>query len=95
MKITKEQVVHVAHLARLNIGDDETDMFTSQLNDILMYVDILNRADTTGVAPMSHAVGETEAFREDVVLPSLDIEATLSNAPDDNGSSFKVPKILE
>lgn len=95
MKITKEQVVHVADLARLNIGDDETDMFTSQLNDILAYVDILNRADTAGVEPMSHAVGWTEAFRDDVVLPSLDIEDALANAPDDTGGSFKVPKVIE
>lgn len=95
MKITKEQVVHVADLARLNIGDDETDMFTSQLNDILTYVDILNRADTTGIEPMSYAVGWTEAFREDVVLPSLDIKDALANAPDDTGGSFKVPKVIE
>ncbi|MCK9229602.1 MAG: Asp-tRNA(Asn)/Glu-tRNA(Gln) amidotransferase subunit GatC [Syntrophales bacterium] len=95
MKITQEQVVHVAHLARLNIRDDEIEMFTSQLNDILVYMDILDGADTTGVGPMSSVAGGTEPYREDAVLPSLGVEDALANAPDVTGGSFKVPKVID
>ncbi len=95
MKITEDQVMHVANLARLTMSEEEKNIFTTQLNDILMYVDMLNRIDTTGVEPMSHAMEGVEAFRKDVVLPSIGIDAALANAPDDDGSSFKVPKIIE
>lgn len=56
MKITKDEVTHVARLARLEFTEAEAEKFTSQLNNILMYMDMLNRVDTTGVAPMTHAI---------------------------------------
>lgn len=95
MKITEDQVAHVAHLARLNIDEKEREVFTKQLDDILMYIDMLNSVDTTDVAPMTHAMEGTEAFREDVVRSSLPVDAVLANAPDDDGASFKVPKVIE
>ena len=95
MKITEDQVMHVANLARLTMSEEEKDIFTTQLNDILMYVDMLNSVDTTGVEPMTHAMEGVEAFREDIVITSIGVDAALANAPDDDGSSFKVPKIIE
>ncbi|HET57528.1 MAG TPA: Asp-tRNA(Asn)/Glu-tRNA(Gln) amidotransferase subunit GatC [Deltaproteobacteria bacterium] len=95
MKITKDQVSHVANLARLTINEQEQELFTKQLNDILMYMDMLNTVDTTNVDPMTHAMEGTEAFREDVARSSLPLDAVLANAPDDDGASFKVPKIIE
>ena len=56
MKITKEEVEYVAHLARLDFTEEEKVKFTSQLNDILMYMDKLNEADTAGIEAMSHAI---------------------------------------
>lgn len=95
MKIEKEEVTHVAHLARLEFTEPETEKFTSQLNNILLYMDMLNRVDTAGVAPMTHAIAQKNAFREDQVKPSLSREETLTNAPDIRGDFFRVPKVIE
>jgi aspartyl-tRNA(Asn)/glutamyl-tRNA(Gln) amidotransferase subunit C len=95
LKITKDEVTHVAHLARLDFAEEEKEKFTSQLNDILMYVDTLNRIDTAGVEPMSHAIGLCNAFREDCIGESVGSESSLSNAPDARGPFFRVPKVIE
>ncbi|MBN2284705.1 MAG: Asp-tRNA(Asn)/Glu-tRNA(Gln) amidotransferase subunit GatC [Deltaproteobacteria bacterium] len=95
MKLTKAEVEHVAHLARLTISEEEKDMFTSQLNDILLYMDILNRIDTGGIEPMTHAISLENALRDDVRQESLGTEASLANAPDDAGDCFKVPRVIE
>ncbi len=95
MKITKEQVEYVAHLARLEFSEQEKGKFTSQLNDILLYMDKLNEIDTTGVVPETHAISLNNAFREDIVKPSLGPEKSLANAPDSKGSFFRVPKVIE
>jgi aspartyl-tRNA(Asn)/glutamyl-tRNA(Gln) amidotransferase subunit C len=95
LKITKEEVAYVAHLARLEFDGEETEKFTSQLNDILLYMEKLNEADTAGVEPMTHAIAQKNAFREDAVLSSLPIREALSNAPDPKGEFFRVPKVIE
>ncbi len=95
MKITKEEVEYVAHLARLDFREEEKVKFTSQLNDILMYMDKLNEADTAGIEPMSHAIALQNAFREDTVKDSLSHELSLSNAPEARGPFFRVPKVIE
>jgi aspartyl-tRNA(Asn)/glutamyl-tRNA(Gln) amidotransferase subunit C len=95
LKITKDEVTHVAHLARLEFTEAEAEKFTSQLNNILMYMDMLNRVDMTGVAPMTHAVAQQNAFRDDIVKPSLSRDDTLANAPDTRGDFFRVPKVIE
>ncbi|MGV8079135.1 MAG: Asp-tRNA(Asn)/Glu-tRNA(Gln) amidotransferase subunit GatC [Syntrophales bacterium] len=95
MKITQEEVAYVAHLARLEFGGEEMEKFTSQLNDILLYMEKLNEADTTGVEPMTHAIAQRNVFREDAVLPSLPIREALANAPDPKGEFFRVPKVIE
>ncbi len=93
--ISKQEVEYVAHLARLEIDDAQKDKFTSQLNDILLYIDKLNELDTTGVEPMSHAIAVTNAFREDRIVDSLGTEKSLANAPDGRGEFFRVPKVIE
>jgi aspartyl-tRNA(Asn)/glutamyl-tRNA(Gln) amidotransferase subunit C len=95
LKITKEEVEHVAHLARLDFTEEEKENFTAQLNDILTYVDTLNRIDTTGVEPMSHAIALHNVFRDDHVGESLGTELSLANAPDARGPFFRVPKVIE
>jgi len=63
LKISSREVEYVAHLARLEVTEKETEKFTAQLNDILLYIDKLNELDTKGVTPMSHAIAVTNAFR--------------------------------
>ena len=97
MKITKEEVEYVAHLARLDFSEEEKVKFTSQLNDILMYMDKLNEVDTAGIEPMSHAIALQNVFRGDTVKDkdSLSHELSLSNAPEARGPFFRVPKVIE
>jgi aspartyl-tRNA(Asn)/glutamyl-tRNA(Gln) amidotransferase subunit C len=95
LKISSHEVEYVANLARLEISDKEKEKFTSQLNDILLYIDKLNKLDTEGVAPMSHAIAVTNAFREDKIADSLGTEKSLANAPDARGEFFRVPKVIE
>lgn len=93
--ISKKEVEYVAHLARLEIDEAQKDKFTSQLNDILLYIDKLNKLDTKGVEPMTHAIAVTNAFREDIIIDSIGTEKSLANAPDARGEFFRVPKVIE
>jgi aspartyl-tRNA(Asn)/glutamyl-tRNA(Gln) amidotransferase subunit C len=95
LKLSTQDVEYVAKLARLEVADQEKEKFTAQLNDILLYIDQLNELDTTGVAPMTHAIAVTNAFREDKVMDSLGTEGALANAPDARGEFFRVPKVID
>jgi aspartyl-tRNA(Asn)/glutamyl-tRNA(Gln) amidotransferase subunit C len=95
LKITKNEVENVAHLARLDFSEEEKVKFTSQLNDILMYIEKLNQVDTTGIEPVSHAIALQNAFRDDIVKDSLSHDRSLSNAPEARGPFFRVPKVIE
>ncbi|MBW2200171.1 MAG: Asp-tRNA(Asn)/Glu-tRNA(Gln) amidotransferase subunit GatC [Deltaproteobacteria bacterium] len=94
MKITKEEVVYVANLARLDLDDASIEKFASQIGTILEYVDTLNRVDTKGVRPTSHAISLTNAFREDTQREHLDRDTALANAPEKEDGNFIVPKII-
>ena len=95
MKITKEEVEHVAKLARLEITESEKEAFSQQLSAILTYVEQLGKVDTKGVEPTATVVGQTNVFREDTVQPSLPVEKALSNAPESQDGYFVVPRIIE
>jgi len=95
MKISREEVAHVAHLARLEFAAAETEKFTAQLNDILLYMDKLSEVDTAGVEPVTHAIAQKNAFRADAVGASLLPEASLANAPEARGGCFLVPKVID
>lgn len=95
MKISREEVEHVAALARLRFAENEIDRFADQLNSILGYMAQLEKADTGGVEPTFHAVAKRNAFRDDTVRPSPDIDRTLANSPDPDRGFFRVPKIIE
>ena len=95
MKLSAQDVEYVAKLARLEVAETEKEKLTAELNDILRYIDKLNELDTTGVAPMTHAIAVTNAFREDTVLESLGSERALANAPDARGEFFRVPKVID
>jgi aspartyl-tRNA(Asn)/glutamyl-tRNA(Gln) amidotransferase subunit C len=91
---SQDEVRKVAKLARLKLTEDELEMFTAQLGQILGYVHILDQLDTSEVEPMAHAVDVPNVFREDVPQESLPREAALANAPKSDGQSFLVPPIL-
>jgi len=95
MKLTKEDVMYVADLARLEFNEEEIGKYVHQLGDILNYEEQLNELDTTGVEPTAHVLPIKNVLREDVPVPSLDREKALMNAPEKDKGCFKVPKVIE
>jgi len=102
MKVTEKDVANVADLANLELTADERGVLLRDLNSILEYIDRLNQLDTTHVPPMSEghakAAGYTSAGREDILeglRKSLPHAVALQNAPDSDGTFFKVPKVIE
>ncbi len=93
-KISKEEVRHVAKLARLDLEEDEEMRLTGQMNDILSYMEKLGELDTRDIPATTHAIQLQNVFRPDVVCPSLERDRALDNAPRSDGVSFVVPKII-
>jgi aspartyl-tRNA(Asn)/glutamyl-tRNA(Gln) amidotransferase subunit C len=91
----KMDIEKVARLARLELSEEEKLTFGNQLEQILTYMEQLNRLDTSGVEPTSHAIPIYNVFREDEVKPSLPQEEVLAIAPDEEDGHFKVPRIIE
>jgi aspartyl-tRNA(Asn)/glutamyl-tRNA(Gln) amidotransferase subunit C len=94
MALTRDEVLHVADLARLSLAPEEIEVVTRQLNDILAYVEKLQELDTEGVEPLAHVIPVFNVFREDAVSPGLDREAALGNAPAREEGAFVVPRII-
>lgn len=94
MKISKNEVEHVANLARLNLSDDELETMTGQLDTILSYVDKLEELDTSEVKPTTHVFSVSNAFREDEVKDSLSQDEAVKNGPEQNGEFFQVPRVI-
>ena len=94
-KITRQEVEHVARLARLELSEEEKARMTEQLDAILGYIDKLNQLDTSQVEPMTTVIPMVSVMREDEVQPSLPLEEALANAPDREDAFFRVPRIIE
>lgn len=100
MKVTRKDVEYVAELAHLELTEDERVRMERDLNSILSYIDTLNELDTTGVAPMAQVAslisdsGANE-LRADTLTACLARDVALSNAPQTDGTFFKVPKVIE
>ncbi len=95
MKLTKDQVKHVAKLANLPLTDEEVTKFEEQLSETLDYIDQLNEIDTTGVEPTSQVTGLENVLREDETKPSLSQDEALGNTKSKQNGFFKVKAILE
>ncbi|TQS44213.1 Asp-tRNA(Asn)/Glu-tRNA(Gln) amidotransferase subunit GatC [Cryptosporangium phraense] len=92
--ISREEVAHLARLARLAVTDDELDTFAGQLDVILGSVARVSEVAADDIPPTSHAVPLTNVLREDVVRPSIDREMVLLAAPAAEDGRFRVPRIL-
>lgn len=94
MSVTRNEVEHIAELARLKLSENELDEYTLQLNEILKYVEKLNELDTENVQPLSHPFEASNVLRADEVKPSIERELALKNAPSKDEEFFKVPKVI-
>ncbi len=95
MEITKETVLHVAELGRLEFNQEELEKFTEQLGRILQYVEKLNELDTRDVEPTFHVLDVSTPLREDIVESWLTQDEALENAPHREEGFFAVPKFIE
>jgi len=95
MKISKDDVIKVSELARLEVKEEELDKFTEQLGNILEYIEQLNELDTNNVEPTSHVLDISTPLREDKVVEWLNIEEVLQNAPESEDDFFVVPQVIE
>jgi aspartyl-tRNA(Asn)/glutamyl-tRNA(Gln) amidotransferase subunit C len=94
-KIDKEQVRHIAKLARLEMDEPEIELFSIQLSSILDYITKLNELNTDSVEPLAHCLPIHNVLRADEVKDSLAPDEALGNAPEKIDEYFKVPKILD
>lgn len=92
--ISREDVLHVALLSRLELTEAEVERFTTELNAILGHVEQIQRVDVEGVEPTSHPLGLEDVLRPDELRPSLTHEQILANAPERTAEGFKVPPVI-
>jgi aspartyl-tRNA(Asn)/glutamyl-tRNA(Gln) amidotransferase subunit C len=93
--LTREQVEHVARLARLALRDDELETFRSQLSGVLDHINALNQVDTSAIPPTAQVGGLHNVRRPDDPLPPWPVEAILANAPQREDDYFRVPAVLD
>jgi aspartyl-tRNA(Asn)/glutamyl-tRNA(Gln) amidotransferase subunit C len=93
--ITREDILHVAELAKLALTDEEVERFGGQLNQILEAVSKVSELDLSGVEPTSHPLDLANVWGEDEPRPSLPLDAALANAPEREGDFFRVPPAVE
>ncbi len=94
-QIDRRMVERVAVLSRLELSETEIAQFSTQLSDIVAYIEKINTLDTADVQPLTHCLAVQNVLRDDVPQPPLDNETALANAPDQTDGYFKVPKILD
>ena len=95
MKLSREDVIHIALLARLGLTETEVDRFRQQLSNILENFEILQPVDTNNVEPTAQAIPLQNVMRDDEVAPSLPPGEILANAPQREGDFFKVRAVLK
>jgi aspartyl-tRNA(Asn)/glutamyl-tRNA(Gln) amidotransferase subunit C len=95
MAISREDVEHIAFLARLGLSEDEKRIFQEQLSGILEYMQTLAELNTSDIPPTAQVIPLRNVMRPDTVIPSLPREAVLANAPDREGDFLRVPPVLD
>ncbi|MCP4425720.1 MAG: Asp-tRNA(Asn)/Glu-tRNA(Gln) amidotransferase subunit GatC [Chloroflexi bacterium] len=94
-KLTRADVEKIAHLARLQLSEEEKEAYLGQLTAVLDYAAVLNELDLEGVPPSPHAVAQQNIMRDDVIEPSLPIEDTFHNAPQQANNQFLIQSVLD
>lgn len=95
MKVSKEDVVKIAHLARLDLKESKVGEMQDSINKVLDWMEALNVVDTQNVAPLAHMTSALNHFREDKAISKLTREKALALGPDTNEQYFKVPQVIE
>lgn len=95
MKLSREEVLHIALLARLGLDENEVDRFSEQLSNILENFEVLKQVDTTGVPPTSQSIALQNVVSADEVASSLPQDEALANAPQKEGDFFRIRVVLE
>jgi aspartyl-tRNA(Asn)/glutamyl-tRNA(Gln) amidotransferase subunit C len=98
MKISEQEVRHVANLANLQVGDEELVRLARDVDHVLEYIEKLNELDTSAVEPMAQVLyeaGERATLREDIERPSLPNDVALRNAAQKGAGMYKVPRVIE
>lgn len=95
MPLSREEVLHIAQLARIGLTPADVERFQEQLSHILDQFEALRRIDTAGVPPTTFALPLENVMRDDAVQPSCDVDTVLANAPQREGNYFRVRRILE
>lgn len=94
MNVSKEEILHIANLASLNLKDDEIDNYIENLQDILNFADVVNKAPIEGLEETIGVNENYNVFRKDEVKVFEDREALLENAPEEERGMFKIPKVI-
>ncbi|MBE5820775.1 MAG: Asp-tRNA(Asn)/Glu-tRNA(Gln) amidotransferase subunit GatC [Clostridia bacterium] len=94
MKVSKEELLHIAKLANLKINDDESESYLRNLNDILNFADVINKLDTENISETIGSTDNVNVFREDEIKVFEDNAALLQNAPEEEDNMFKIPKVI-
>ncbi|MEY3855190.1 MAG: hypothetical protein RIS68_1204 [Bacteroidota bacterium] len=95
MKVSKEDVARIAHLARLELKPEKVEDMQESINKVLDWMEALNAVDTHGVEPLVHMTSAINHFREDVAKQELPRQKALALGPDANEAFFKVPQVIE
>jgi len=95
MKLSREEVLHIAHLARVALTENEITRMSEQLSNLLEHFEVLQKVDTEGVPPTAQSVSLQSVMRDDIVSPSLSADDILANAPRREGDCFRVKPVLE
>lgn len=94
MDVSKEEILHIAKLARLNLKDEEIPEYIKNLQDILNFANIVNEAPTQGLDVVNSGVDNYNVFRKDEIKVFEDNKALLQNAPEQEDNMFKIPKVI-
>lgn len=94
MKVSREEILHIAKLANLNLKEEEIDNYILNLQDILNFANIVNNAPVEGLAESIGVNNNYNVFRKDEIVKFEDNEALLENAPDKERNMFKIPKVI-
>ena len=94
MEVSKEEILHIAKLANLKLKDDEIEEYIKNLQDILNFANIVNKAPVDGIDTMVGTIDNFNAFRRDEIKVFEDNKALLENAPDKEDNMFRIPKVL-